>query len=227
MALNPVRCLTAYSAILTVGLVTVGIMAAAPRKATFDEIDVQRVNVKEPDGRVRLIISDRARFPGVIVRGRETPFDRQSAGMIFYNDEATENGGLIFSGSKDADGHISGVGHLSFDQYGQDQVVNLQQEEDGPARRAGLTISDRPEASIDLQAGLKLRRDPIELRRAVDSGAYGEPRAFFGKDAARASILALRDAKGRERLILSVAADGAAQIAFRDAAGRVTKTVTP
>lgn len=227
MAVDPVRCLAAYSGVLTLGLIIVGIIAAAPREASFGEIDVQRINVKEPDGRVRLIISDRAHFPGAIKRGRETPFDRQSAGPIFYNDEATENGGLIFSGARDVDGRVKGVGHLSFDQYEQDQVVNLQQEEDGRDRRAGLTISDRPDAPIDVAAGLKLRRDPAALRRVVDSGAYGVSRAFFGKDAAHASVLALRDAKGRERLVLSVAADGAAQITFRDAAGRVTKTVTP
>lgn len=46
--------------------------------------------------------------------------------MLFYNDDASENGGLIFSGSKNGKGEVvdSGVS-LSFDRYGGKQEVNL------------------------------------------------------------------------------------------------------
>ena len=227
MRLNPIRLLTAYAGVLTLGLVAVGVMAAARGKAIFEEVDVQRINVREPDGRLRLVLSNRAHFPGAIVRGREMPFDRGSAGLIFYNDEATENGGLIVSGARDASGKVSSVGHLSFDQYEQDQVVNLQQEEDGGVRRAGLTISDRPDTPLDVPAGMKLRTDATALKRAIASGAFGQPRAFFGKTEDRASELVLRDAAGHARLRLSVSAAGDARIAFLDARGRTTKTVEP
>jgi hypothetical protein len=39
------------------------------------------------------------------------------------NDEGTEMGGLIFGGQKDSKGEIHHEGHLSFDQYDQDQGV--------------------------------------------------------------------------------------------------------
>lgn len=227
MRLDPVRLLAAYAGVLTLGLVAVAAMAAAPRRIALDEIDAQRINIREPDGRLRLVIANRARFPGAIVRGKETPFDRASAGMIFFNDEATENGGLIVSGARDASGKVSSVGHLSFDQYEQDQVVNLQQDEDGGVRRAGLTISDRPETPLDLLAGLRLRADPAALKRALSSGAFGQPRAFFGKTENRSSELVLRDAAGKARLRLSVSAAGAARIAFLDADGKVTRAVEP
>lgn len=145
--------------------------------------------------------------------------------MIFYNDEATENGGLIISGARQADGRVSSVGHLSFDQYEQDQVVNLQQEEDGGMRRAGLTLSDRPDAPLDVAGGVKLRANPVALKRALDAGMFGRPRAFFGKAEDRSSQLVLRDAAGRPRLQLSVSEFGVARIEFLDAKGGVTKTV--
>lgn len=226
MRIEANRLLAGYAGLLTVGLAAAGVMAAAPRKVSFDEIDVQRINVREPDGRLRLVLSNQSRFPGAIVRGKETPFTRDSAGMIFYNDEATENGGLIVSGARQADGRIASVGHLSFDQYEQDQVVNLQQEEDGGVRRAGLTISDRPETSMDLAGGLKLRSDPAALKRALESGAFGQPRAFFGKAEDRSSQLVLRDARGRARLRLTVSATGEAEIAFLNTEGKVTRTLT-
>lgn len=46
----------------------------------------------EPDGTPRMIISDRASFPGMIVQGKEKPYKRPFAGMLFYNDEGTETG---------------------------------------------------------------------------------------------------------------------------------------
>lgn len=227
MGIDATRLLAAYAGLLTLGLAATVLIAAAPRRATFDEINVQRINLREPDGRLRMVLSDRARFPGAIVRGRETPFARGSAGMIFYNDEATENGGLLISGVRRSDGKVSSVGHLSFDQYEQDQVVNLQQEEDDGVRRAGLTISDRPDAALNIAAGLKLRADPAALKHAIDAGKFGQPRAFFGKAADRSSQLVLRDAAGRARLQLSVSAAGVAKIAFLNAQGQVTKTVEP
>jgi hypothetical protein len=60
-----------------------------------DEIQVHRINVVEPNGSLRMVISNRARLPGMIVKGKEQPkSDRPQAGMIFYNDGGSENGGL-------------------------------------------------------------------------------------------------------------------------------------
>ena len=120
------------------------------RKVSFDEIDVHRINVVEPDGTIRMTISNRAQFPGMIVKGKEMPHASRndSAGMIFFNDEGTENGGLIFGG-KAQGGHVVNFGHLSFDQYEQDQVVTLEQGEEDGRRTAGLTFDDRPTEALD------------------------------------------------------------------------------
>jgi hypothetical protein len=64
----------------------------------FEELDVQRLNLVEPDGTLRMVISDKARFPGAIIRGKEHAHTRPDAGLLFFNDEGTEDGGLIFSG---------------------------------------------------------------------------------------------------------------------------------
>ena len=67
-------------------------------------IAVKRINIIEPDGTLRMVQSNKAQFPGVIVKAEEHKQDRPFAGMLFFNDEGTENGGLIFNGSKDGGG---------------------------------------------------------------------------------------------------------------------------
>jgi len=62
-------------------------------KASFDEVDVKRVNLVEPAGTIRLVISDKSHFPGLIVKGKQYPHDRQTAGMLFCNDEGRETAG--------------------------------------------------------------------------------------------------------------------------------------
>jgi hypothetical protein len=64
---------------------------------------VERINVVEPDGTLRLAISNQTKFPGPIYHGKEYPHpDRKTAGRLFFNDEGSENGGMIFGGAKDA-----------------------------------------------------------------------------------------------------------------------------
>jgi hypothetical protein len=139
------RFLAAYSGVLTVVFaVTILVAAKGPApNATFDQITVHRINVLEPDGTPRLVVSNKAEFPGLYLHGKDHPrSDRDSAGMIFLNDEGTENGGLIFGGARDKQGVAHGYGHLSFDRYDQDQVINIEQNEDGDRRASGIAIND-------------------------------------------------------------------------------------
>ena len=68
----------------------------------FKEIDVQRINVREPDGKLRMVISNSTLSPGPIAYGKPFGYPGGSRpGIIFYNDEETENGGLTFGGKRD------------------------------------------------------------------------------------------------------------------------------
>jgi hypothetical protein len=71
----------------------------AGRREKFTEIDVERINVVEPDGHYRIVISNRPRSLGPVYKGK--PFGYAGGGrpgIIFFNDEGTENGGLTFTG---------------------------------------------------------------------------------------------------------------------------------
>jgi hypothetical protein len=67
------------------------------------------------------------------------------AGVVFYNDEGSENGGLIFGGRKNAKGEVvDSGGALSFDRYDGNQEVQLIGVHDKEDRFAGLIVADSP-----------------------------------------------------------------------------------
>jgi hypothetical protein len=202
------------------------------QKQRFDEIDVQRINVVEKDGRVRLVIANADRQAVTVVGGKEIlPNRKREAGLIFFNDEGDENGGLTYGGGTEHGVARASAG-LSFDQYQQDETVTLRYSQTGSERRAGLTVADRPDASIAAAAALNSAKTDDERaavrKRLVDDGVLASrTRAFVGKDAAGDARLVLSDGDGRPRLALSVARSGAAKIEFLDAAGKVVRTVSP
>ena len=198
------RFIVIYSGVLT-AVFAVAMLTGFSRSpiASFDEINVQRINVREPDGTLRMVIADSAKLPGVIVKGKEQPkVDRPQAGMIFFNDEGSENGGLIFGGKRDAHGDVvDSGGSLSFDRYNANQVVQLLGVDDKENSMAGMAVSDSKE------------------------NGSGHRRIWVGRSADGSALLSLMDAVGNERIQMKVASDGAAEIDFLDANGNVTKVI--
>lgn len=79
----------------------------------FEEIDVERINVNEPDGQPALVIANSRRLPGAVIDGQKLTSREGIPGIIFYNSEGDETGGLIFDTEK-TDGTLTAFGHLSF-----------------------------------------------------------------------------------------------------------------
>src|SRR6187200_926408 len=199
-----IKLLAIYSSVVTTvltGLVLAGSVAAKPQ--SFDEIDVRRINIREPDGTLRMVISNRARLPGVVSAGKEhPPVERPFAGMLFYNDEGDENGGLVFSGRRDASGEVTDSGGmLTFDRYAGKQIVQLAGVHDAKNHIVGLVVSDT---------------DDKRSRRVV-----------VGHDMQGVARVALMDGSGRPRIMLQVAADGNPSLSFLDSSGKVLNEIGP
>ncbi|QNQ08529.1 hypothetical protein [Sphingomonas alpina] len=237
MKLDSTKLLMIYSAVLTtafaVSLGGGGAVAQSGAKTSFDTIDVKRINVREDDGTLRMIVSNTSRSPGIIYHGKERPHPsgNRGAGIIFYNSEGTENGGLTFGGETGKDGKVSGSGHLSFDQYQQDQVIQLTQSEYDGRRWAAMIVNDRPETPLDFDLAEKLGKMPAGaerdafLKKLEADGVGGRQRLFVGKTRNRDSAVMLSDALGRPRMMLKVTNDGAASIDFLDENGKVQRSL--
>ena len=227
------RFLAIYAGVLTAVFAVTVLSGAvdAPKRFSVEELDVQRINIREPDGTLRLVISNTAKAPGLYVRNKEHPHpSRKTAGMIFLNDEGTENGGLIFGGEKSADGTRQTYGHLSFDAYEQDQVMTLDASQDGDARSSRINLIDQPSFPIlellQLLDDIKNLPQEDQARRIeafyASHGGKPKTRLSMGRSPDGAVGLGLMDAEGRPRLLLMVAADGKPKVQTLDEHGKVT-----
>jgi hypothetical protein len=224
------RFITIYSSVLTAVFVVTILTAfsAETKNAEFDDITVKRINLVEPDGTLRLVISDKTHFPGLIIKGKEYPHERNTAGLIFFNDEGTENGGLIFGGIKDKDGKVRSWGHMSFDQYMQDQVFTVEAEQENDQKQQRLSLVDYPNYPITdvLDLMQRTRSMPAEQKQAEMKKFFaerGQPeqRLFLGRNVDKSVALKLKDTDGHDRLVIMVKPDGTPLLQFLDAQGKV------
>jgi len=188
------RFLRVYSGVLTLVFAATVLcsFSITNKSETFDQITVHRINIVEPEGTLRMVISNHAQLPGIIVRGKEQSFARPQAGMLFYNDEGSENGGLIFSGRRNEKGEVvDSGGSLSFDKYADNQIVQLAGVDDKEDKFAGLIVSDN------------------------------HRRIWVGRDEKGDATVTLMDAKGKKRILMEVKNDGTPSLSFLDSNGRV------
>lgn len=234
--LRRTNAVTLAALIVLAGAAFTGLVRPAPAPTKFDVIDVGRINIREPDGTIRLAISNKAHFPDPIIDGKTYPLrgGAKPAGMIFFNDLGDEDGGLIWNGQKVGDGYDAGAS-LTMDQWRQDQTVQISYE-GGPKHTqwAGLRVIDRPDkpmtpmldramAALELPAGSARDSAMRAVRQfAMDSGLTPASRILIGKGAEKAATVRLNDPAGRTRILLSVDSLGDPSIQLLDSAGHVT-----
>jgi hypothetical protein len=121
---------------------------------TIDELTVQRINVVDANGTLRLVIANKDRMHPGVMDGVTINRPRPVAGLIFFNDEGDEVGGLAYSG-QEANGERRASAQLAFDQLKQDQTVAISYSgEQRPAQRrlAGVGSIRRAVERVDSQA---------------------------------------------------------------------------
>jgi hypothetical protein len=204
--------------------------AAAPQN--LGEITVERINVVDANGTLRLVISNKDRMHPGVMDGKVIDRPRPVAGLLFFNDEGDEVGGLTITGQQ-RDGVRRANAGLMFDQLKQDQTIGLSYAEGNGQRTAGLSVWDRSERPLSelieqLNAANRIA-DPNERDAAVkkvrEAAPAGPRRVFVGKNADRAASVSLADAAGKPRLTLTVDAAGNPRIEFLDANGKIVDRI--
>lgn len=222
--------LRVYAALNTVVLAMLG--GAAFRQTTpqkFDEITVQRMNVVDANGTLRLVISNKDRMHPGQMDGKLIDRPRPVAGLLFFNEDGDEVGGLTFTGRM-VNGAAQANAGLMFDQFKQDQTIGFSYSEGGGRRAAGFQVWDRPDSRLSelidkLNAANRIddRGEREKAIAAIRAAAPPSPRrVFVGKNADRAATVTLADANGKPRLTMTVDAAGNPRIEFLDENGKVT-----
>jgi len=233
-----IQLLKWYAGIITLLVIVLIFYALNQKNNThFKEITVERINVVEGNGQMRMVISNKERSPEVLMYGK--PYSppipgHNRPGLIFYNDEGTENGGLVFMGHTDSSGKYSATGHLSFDQYNQNQVLYLQYADGNGQQNTGLHVDDwqqRPTFEKFRAAYKNAQKLPDGPRKDTLLKRLMEPKAgqrafaqrvFVGKDENKTAMVILADREGKPRLQLLVDSNGTPKLNFLDQNGRVT-----
>jgi len=204
----------------------------------FGEIDVERINIVEKDGTIKLIITNTDRFPtgDDKINGRPTNSERKDfSGMLFFNKDGMESGGFIYNGQKNADGHEQGLS-LTYDQYNGDQVLQLitgdYQQGDQRFVASGLVLQDRSpkECQLKMFELQELEKtDPEEAKRRFkeyrEQGYFGgnAPRVMLGNTPEQKGLF-LFDDKGVPRAMFYVNEENNAKLDFLDEKGNIIAT---
>lgn len=220
--------LRAYVIASAVLLAVLSTAAFRQSTQTFGEINVSRINVMDADGTLRMVISNKDRMHPGVMDGVTINRPRPVAGMLFFNDEGDEVGGLTFTGRTGETSRRANAG-LMFDQLNQDQTIGLSYSETDGRRSAGFQVWDRADSPLsDL---IKQMNEANQMTDATARDAKlaairaaappGPRRVFVGKNPDRSATVSLADAEGRPRLRLTVDAAGNPRIEFLDEAGKV------
>lgn len=158
-----------------------------PRQ-TFKVIDAERINIREKSGILKAVLSNSAGFNE---GDRAKQGGARLSGLMFYNEEGQETGGLVYFGKAIPGGQDSDVS-LTMDQFRQDQNVYLHHEEFKDARglriEDGLSINTRPDWTnvkeeyatyAEMEKLPPEQRDELQLK-SLQAGKIASRRLFFG-----------------------------------------------
>lgn len=168
---------------------------------SFETISAQRINIVDPDGTLRMAITNRAYPPDVIYRG-EVYSNRSIddlAGVVFYESDGDETGGIAMAQLRDNNqrAFIFDYTHQLTDGVG----MIMRESQDGEVWKSGFFISDRR---------------PFEEGKIASS--QGVERIWLSNET-RDAALTIADPEGRPRIRIGVDADGEPSMQVLDETG--------
>lgn len=98
---------------------------------------VGRINVVDANGALRMVTSNKDRMHPGMMDGKMIDRPRPVAGLLFFNEEGDEVGGLSYTG-REVNGRGRANSGLMFDQFKQDQTVGITYSETDGRRTARL-----------------------------------------------------------------------------------------
>lgn len=219
-------------------LAVIFIGAAAP---DHDTLTVRRLNVVNEDGSLALVIANAQSLPGIIRNDAESGNRRGIPGILFYDNNGDEVGGLIYP-HRENGGNIDAGVSLSFDQTNSGQAINLIHWRNGDFVRSGLRVSDfatdrTPEQSNEnpaVRAALRALQEAPEPEQealyyryleVLGEQGFQAERIYIGSEGARSrtATIELKDSRSRPRIRLSVDENDQPRIQVLNERGEVVR----
>lgn len=161
-----------------------------------DIIQLERIDIKGKNGENRIVISNESHIPPPIVNGKEYKRKMTPAGLIFYDKNGGERGGLVFSDQDNTNLNV-----IAFDYQNADAIGIYSQDNTRTNDfKAGLTINDK---DLSGKPGYNINR----INLVTENGN---------------ASLVMKDANEIPRLILKVDSLGTPSIEMYDKEGQIT-----
>ena len=229
--------LTVYAIISTILFVTLFLYSFRNNgKQSFDEINVKRLNVLAEDGSLRMVISNETQQHPGRINGKDFPSRKRPAGILFFNEEGDECGGLIYWGKNTRDTVRSGMS-FTMDQYHNDQVVQIINDENyknGKSElRRGLVFNDIP-VSANLEETMSEYREIMKIKDSAEREQQTKDllkreglknRLFLGRNENGDYGLFFSDQNGRLRFRLFVDSLGGTHMQALDTSGNARNLI--
>jgi hypothetical protein len=211
-----------FTALIMVGFNTIH------NNQKFEEIDVERINIVESNGDLKMVISNKERQHPGIVNGKVIERDYpRPPGIIFFNQMGDEMGGLVY-GENGPDGHF---GSFTWDKVRGDQTMGYRHLEgaDG-SYESGIQMWQQPnipsEVSLAKRDSVMKIEDNVLRKAAIKElkakNLITTRRLFLGKNRGNAAVLEMLDLQGNTRIALMVEPDGTPKLIFFDEEGEIT-----
>lgn len=181
------------------------VLAGAAHQTTFGELNAERINIVDANGKPRLVIANAERFPLPIIDGKTYQRAVHPAGMLFFNKAGTEVGGLAIT-----DLDPGRVLALAFDNSNFDAIGVMNRiSPDGRDATAGMVINSRSSESLGSIAAAKASTVRVA-----------------GENHNETAQVVLSDSQGRPRVQMRVGPSGEPVFEMLDEQGKATYRIT-
>lgn len=184
-----------FIALLSINIVLIGFLSYFLLTGEkVEEMQLKRINVVDNSGNNRVVISNPDRIPPPIIKGKSYKRKVNPAGIIFYDKNGDERGGIAIS--ENEEGNINA---LAFDYQNADAIgIFSQDDKENTSFKAGLIINDK---DLSGKPGQNVNR----IRLMTENG--------------NASLI-IKDANEVPRLILAVDSLGNPSFTLIDKTGK-------
>jgi hypothetical protein len=224
-----IKTLKIYAVVITLIVISLIVIILKTANNSPKEITVERINIVENDGKIRMVLSNRARqHPGRMDNKDFLKRDRPS-GLLFFNDEGDECGGLGYNGDKK-----EAAMFMTMDQYKNDQIMVWNYDQvNTPGKKYksyGFTLNDRDDLPFSKQTqyfdSLRKLKDTVAYNAGLNkykAAGHLAQRMFLGKSKSGEVGLFLADSKGRPRIKIFINNKNQPVIQTIDEQGKITK----
>jgi hypothetical protein len=198
----------------------------------FDEIEVKKITVLGEDNLPRMVLSNETRQHSGRINGKEMEKRERPSGIIFFNNQGDECGGIVHQ-TKIQDGKILSGMSFTMDNYNDDQVIQILNDEyyaDGKAYiQRGININQYPVGS-----NLEERNKKIaEINKIADKNERNQKmnelwekegsvnRLFIGRTKGNSSGLFLSGPDGKPKMMIYVDEKGNPKITTMNEKGEM------